>query len=75
MRNTNPFNLKVLTENLKDYLNTDEFYERVCEADFHYCPRVRRMVEDNPSDYEKIKNIISMARIHVPLKAITWPTG
>ena len=25
MRNTNPFNLKVLTENLKDYLNTDEF--------------------------------------------------
>ena len=56
---TSVFSERANVADSKGFFDTDEFYERVCEADFHYCPRVRRMVEDNPSDYEKIKNIIA----------------
>ncbi len=56
---TSVFSERALLADSKGFFDTDEFYERVCEADFHYCPRVRRMVEDDPSDYEKIKSIIS----------------
>ena len=56
---TSVFSERASLADSKGFFDTDEFYERVCEADFHYCPRIRRMVEDDPSDYEKIKSIIS----------------
>eukprot|EP00943_MAST-04B_sp_MAST-4B-sp1_P006355 g6355.t1 len=56
---TSVFSERANLSDSKGFFDTDEFYERVCEADFHYCPRVRRMVEDNPDDYEKIKAIVA----------------
>ncbi len=56
---TSVFSERAELADSRGFYDTDDFYERVCEADFHYCPRIRRMVEEDPGDYEKIKDIVA----------------